>query len=131
MSRLIPTPMPVVLSVAEAAERFGAGSQGHLMAKIAIEGHPVYPPPTAEQIAEAERSRFRYACLDALREIGACMAYVEAHAVALFEADGSGSFSLNEWRDLARVAVGRLYERSPALLPFTYEAHEYCGRGFE
>lgn len=134
---IIPTPMPVVLSVntaAEAAEQFGAGSQLHrLVGRL----HPP-PPPTPEERAESERRRAEYAVLAerareawaipaAFAAVGDCIALVEAHARVLAEVDGSAEYNMSGWREHAFASLALLFERSPELLPIGPAVHADCG----
>ena len=63
------------------------------------------------------RERFRR-LEEAFAVVARCVALVEAHAVALFESDGSGAFTLSEWRKLAFHALAHIAKHSPELLPF-------------
>jgi hypothetical protein len=126
---LIPTPMPVVLSTAADAEAaFGKGSPAALRMRLAFEGPR---PSTCSACGAATRPADGQLCdvcrprwslfddlEDAFRAVGRCVDLVEAHATALFESDGSSSFTLTEWRALAFHHLARLSERSPDLLPF-------------
>jgi len=122
-----------IRSLADAEKLFGLGSLVHRFA-LRHFGAPPAPPKTPEQVAaddarraarerECDRNRLAYA----LVVVGQCIELVDAHATALCEADGSSSFTLHEWRDLARAALGDIYERSPELLPIGPDVHRDCG----
>ena len=133
MSTPVFPPMPAFISRVEAAEQFGAGSTLH---RIVSRFDPP-PPPTPEEQAEIDRVRAAAILAnDVWRQavnlqagfgvLGECHSLVEAHATALFEADGSGAFTLSEWRELARCHLSVLYERSPELLPVGPAVHADC-----
>lgn len=140
MTRLIPTPMPVVLSTGDAvAERFGIGSELH---RIAERLNPSPPKPRAPEWYaararhEAEHAARRHA-MDiwnigtAFAAVGECIALVEAHAVTLHDADLTSTDAcprgdLREWRAMAFRSLAFLYERSPELLPIGPAVHADC-----
>ena len=119
----------LVTSLKHAAELFGEHTMMFGVAQRVFPNEHLheYPQPTAEQKAADRRAATYYSLLRAFITLGECLSLVEAHAVALFEADGSGAFTLSEWRDVARGSLAVLYERTPELLPIGPDVHANCG----
>lgn len=151
MSRpLLTPPMPVFLSTTDdrdvpptiqclqqAADLYGEGSQAFRVAQRAFPKEVIrhcYPPLTPQQVAaEAEyrRNIERGAIEAAFAIVGQCLALVEAHAIALFDADetASGGCAMawfRHCRALAFRSLALLYQRSPELLPIGDAVHADC-----
>jgi hypothetical protein len=118
--------MPVVLSVEDAAQAFGAGSTLHGVVTRIL--HP--PPPRRCESCNVEipwsthctpcgevRDRF-VSLYCAFRFLGECVGLVDEYARALADTDQSALLTLEEWRARAFDALALVSIRAPGLMPF-------------
>ena len=137
-------PLPILITKADGSKEtlrtvedveayFGAGSAIHVWV-----AERCRPPLSEAQIAErhareeeGRRLEQRVSIGYAFAAVGECIALVEAHAVALHDADLTSTDAcprgdLREWRAMAFRSLAFLYDRTPELLPIGPAVHSDC-----